>query len=406
MGVAWRRWGTEVKVTSYDSNTPLEELVAIQSISHELTPQTWENGRKSSRIEIQQLSRRSRKKGGVAIDDETIRIENSLKEVVDRLLQDKPEGTQPLEVHEEAYRLNHRPKLSSPEALVARSHCYNSSLPLRNSSLPLFTTVVVAGLLSTSRYSPPPIVGILFALVVVCYKTSFHLFYEHLNAQFRNDFCKPLRHALFLLLLIGNANGVGWLCGRIQWLAHGPRKHVTSYTRYIVNGYWFHTIDVGRSTQDSGVSFEADTIYQSNANDKPHTIGRLYYGVIRDIILLDYYSFKVPVFRYDWVNLGTGIKIEDDFTLVNLHQGLKTFESDPFILASQAKQVFYSKDNDESNWYVLLKALSRGIYNMNVLEEDAYTSSTPLDVSQLEINITEKEPYSTNECEGIDVIET
>ncbi|KAG6518458.1 hypothetical protein ZIOFF_021933 [Zingiber officinale] len=63
-----------------------------------------ENGRKSSRIEIQQLSRRSRKKGGAAIDDEAIRIENLLKETVDRLLQDKPEGTQPLEVHEEAFR--------------------------------------------------------------------------------------------------------------------------------------------------------------------------------------------------------------------------------------------------------------------------------------------------------------
>ncbi|XP_042423229.1 uncharacterized protein LOC122010821 [Zingiber officinale] len=166
--------------------------------------------------------------------------------------------------------------------------------------------------------------------------------------------------------------------GRIQWLAHGPRKHVTSYTGYIVNGYRFHTIDVGRSTQDSGVSIEADTIYQSNANDNSHIVGRLsYYGVIRDIILLDYYSFKVPVFRCDWANPGTGIKIEDGFTLVNLHQGLKTFETPP-----------------------------RGIHNMNLLEEDAYTSSTPLDVSQLEINITEKEPYSRNECDGIDVIET
>ncbi|KAG6536569.1 hypothetical protein ZIOFF_001627 [Zingiber officinale] len=117
MGAAWRRWRTEVKATSYDSNTSLEELVAIQPIPHGLTPQTWEvlcnywkstesqeNGRKPSRIEIQQLSRRSRKKGGAAIDDEAIRIENLLKEVVDRLLQDKPEGTQPLEVHEEAFR--------------------------------------------------------------------------------------------------------------------------------------------------------------------------------------------------------------------------------------------------------------------------------------------------------------
>ncbi|KAG6470769.1 hypothetical protein ZIOFF_071847 [Zingiber officinale] len=186
--------------------------------------------------------------------------------------------------------------------------------------------------------------------------------------------------------------------GRIQWLAHGPRKHVTSYIGYIVNGYRFHTIDVRRSTQDSGVSIEADTIYQSNANDDSHTVGRLsYYGIIRDIILLDYYSFKVPIFRCDWANPGTGIKIEDGFTLVNLHQGLKTFESDPFILALQAKQVFYSRDNDESNWYVLLKASPRGIHNMNALEEDAYTSSTPLDVYQLEINITEKEPYSRNE---------
>ncbi|XP_042466294.1 uncharacterized protein LOC122048843 [Zingiber officinale] len=136
---------------------------------------------------------------------------------------------------------------------------------------------------------------------------------------------------------------------RIQWLAHGPRKHVISYTGYIINGHRFHTIDVGRSTQDSGVSVEADTIWQSSSIDS-HTVGRLsYYGVIRDIVLLDYYFFKVPVFKCDWANPGTGIKMDDGFTLVNLHQGLRTFENDPFILASQAKQVFYSRENDESN---------------------------------------------------------
>ncbi|XP_075514168.1 uncharacterized protein LOC142549218 isoform X2 [Primulina tabacum] len=73
--------------------------------------------------------------------------------------------------------------------------------------------------------------------------------------------------------------------GRIQRLTHGPRKHVTSYTGYIINGHRFHTIDVGRSTQDSGVSVEADTICQSNANDYSHIVGRVsYYGVIRDIV--------------------------------------------------------------------------------------------------------------------------
>ncbi|KAG6488258.1 hypothetical protein ZIOFF_057017 [Zingiber officinale] len=91
MGAAWRWWRTRVKATSYDSNTPLEELVAIQPIPHGLTAQTWEvlynywksiefqeNGRKPSRIEIQQLSRRSRKKGGAAIDNEAIQIERHI----------------------------------------------------------------------------------------------------------------------------------------------------------------------------------------------------------------------------------------------------------------------------------------------------------------------------------------
>ncbi|XP_042424382.1 uncharacterized protein LOC122012004 [Zingiber officinale] len=42
MAATWRRWRTEMKTTSYDSNTPLEELVAIQPIPHGLPPQTWE----------------------------------------------------------------------------------------------------------------------------------------------------------------------------------------------------------------------------------------------------------------------------------------------------------------------------------------------------------------------------
>ncbi|KAG6527181.1 hypothetical protein ZIOFF_009275 [Zingiber officinale] len=133
-GAAWRRWRTEVKATSYDSNIPLEEFVAIQPIPHGLTPQTWEvlcnywkstesqeNGRKPSRIEIQQLSRRSRKKGGAAIDDEAIQTENLLKEAVYRLLKDKPKGTQPLEVHEEAFRLE-----NSIEAVI--NHFYRYAL--------------------------------------------------------------------------------------------------------------------------------------------------------------------------------------------------------------------------------------------------------------------------------------
>ncbi|KZV48657.1 hypothetical protein F511_10343 [Dorcoceras hygrometricum] len=117
MGVAWRRWRTEVKSTSYDSNTPLQDLVSIRPVPHKLAPEVWErlcqywkanefkeNGRYPTRIEILQLSRRSKKKGGAPVDEEAIRYENLLDEAVQRRLQDMPEGTQPIEVHADAFR--------------------------------------------------------------------------------------------------------------------------------------------------------------------------------------------------------------------------------------------------------------------------------------------------------------
>ncbi|KZV41367.1 hypothetical protein F511_38411, partial [Dorcoceras hygrometricum] len=59
-----------------------------------------ENGRYPTRIEILQLSR---KKRGAPVDDEVVRYENLLDEAVQHRLQDMPEGTQPIEVHADAF---------------------------------------------------------------------------------------------------------------------------------------------------------------------------------------------------------------------------------------------------------------------------------------------------------------
>ncbi|XP_073025116.1 uncharacterized protein [Primulina eburnea] len=148
MGAAWRRWRTEVKATSYDPNIPFDELLQIRPVPHKLTPEVWEtlcdywkknertskinrenahkkqrihaqgriniptledkffqeNGVKPTRIELLELSCRSKKKGGAPIDDEAIRHEALLNEAVKRHLQDMPEGTDPRQVHEQAFR--------------------------------------------------------------------------------------------------------------------------------------------------------------------------------------------------------------------------------------------------------------------------------------------------------------
>ena len=189
----------------------------------------------------------------------------------------------------------------------------------------------------------------------------------------------------------------------LKWLAFGPTMQVTSYTSYVVNGKRYRTIDSEKSTQDSGVSLEAETICTNNARDGTQVIKKMvYYGILREILLLDFYDkFCVPLFKCDWVSNGSDVKVEDGFTLVNLHPRVNKFARDPFILASQATQVFYSRENDTSNWYVVLKAPPRGFHDLEKFEEHAYMTTTPLDVSQLDSSMDDDEDYTRIDCEDM-----
>ena len=128
----------------------------------------------------------------------------------------------------------------------------------------------------------------------------------------------------------------------MKWIAYGPRDNALSYTGFIINGQRFHTQNVQRETQNSGVIYEATSMCRASAKDTSQVVDLVtYYGVLTDVILLDYHVFYVPIFKCHWAIKGNGVKVEDGFTLVNLHQSQVTFAKDPYILASQAKQVFY-----------------------------------------------------------------
>jgi len=114
-----------------------------------------------------------------------------------------------------------------------------------------------------------------------------------------------------------------------------------------------------------------------------------YYGRVIDIILLDYNVFSILLFRCQLVVRGNGVKVEDGFTLVNLNQSQVFFMKDLFILASQAKQVFNSKENDESGWCVVLRGPSIR-YNEEV-EEDENTNIGPLpSIIQMDAELEEE----------------
>ena len=92
-------------------------------------------------------------------------------------------------------------------------------------------------------------------------------------------------------------------------LALGPSSLVTTYTSYVVNGRRCRTKDSEKSTQDSGVSIEAETVCIER--DGSEVVKKIvYYGVLREIILLNFHKFKVPIFKCDWVgNSKNDIKV-------------------------------------------------------------------------------------------------
>ncbi|CAA7045655.1 unnamed protein product [Microthlaspi erraticum] len=194
---------------------------------------------------------------------------------------------------------------------------------------------------------------------------------------------------------------------RLRWLAFGPRRVAQSFKGYVINGHRFHTDDVKRKTQNSGVSYEAFSMCRASAKDNRHMADIVtFYGVIKEIILLDYHMFQVPLFKCTWANKGNGLKEEDGFTLVNLHMNQSAFLHDPYILPSQAKQVFYSREDESSPWYVVMRAPPRGYHELETEEE--LVSST-LSVQQIE---EEGDPSSDDEtfcvrddCEGVLVVD-
>ena len=78
----------------------------------------------------------------------------------------------------------------------------------------------------------------------------------------------------------------------LKWLSQRPRLQAMSYMGCIINGHRFHTRDVEKSTQNSGITLDADTVCRSSVRDTSQVVGRVScFGVIKDIILLNYYIF-------------------------------------------------------------------------------------------------------------------
>ncbi|KAL4016619.1 hypothetical protein IC575_024271 [Cucumis melo] len=147
----------------------------------------------------------------------------------------------------------------------------------------------------------------------------------------------------------------------LRWIAHGPHPIVTTYNSYAINGCHYHTKshDKNKTVQNSGVSLVAKTMQVCSSKDKNPIIGEIsFYGVIEEIWKLNYNSFKVSIFKCDWVENSGGIKTDElGFVLVDLRR--VWHKNDSFIFATRAKQVFFVEDPSDSRWSIVLTSPQR-----------------------------------------------
>ena len=169
----------------------------------------------------------------------------------------------------------------------------------------------------------------------------------------------------------------------IRILAKGPMMTAHKYNSYTVNGFNFHTqaYDESRSVQNSGVALVAETTCFDRGNKDDHRVGKnIYYSIINEILELNYHhNGNVVLFKCNWVDNRVQNKWvkTDEFgiTTVNFNHLFNTgdkLSDEPFILASQATQVFYVPDPIDTEWVAVVQSKPRDIYGIDDVENEIF----------------------------------
>lgn len=124
-------------------------------------------------------------------------------------------------------------------------------------------------------------------------------------------------------------------------LAQKPYMMVKKYKSYSINGSIFHTSSYahGKTSQSNGVKCTSNK--------------STYYGRILDIVELNYSNEgSIVLFKCEWV-LPSGIR-DANFGISQVNFNQSELSTLPFILASEATQVYYVQDPIEVDWHFVV----------------------------------------------------
>ncbi|XP_026422624.1 uncharacterized protein LOC113318645 [Papaver somniferum] len=203
----------------------------------------------------------------------------------------------------------------------------------------------------------------------------------------------------------------------IENLSLGPKRFVSCFKGYIVNGFRFHTAEHEkfRKTQNSGVFLSAETSSFDTGNNASPAIKNVeYYEVLDDIVALQYREWRqIFLYKCHWWSVKSPGKKIDEFGFTSLDFTRTIAKDESFILAKQALQVFYVKDNRDKNRRIVLNMQPRDFYDMGIQEVEliqeessrANDNATTTNKNETAtVNTVEVDNWTRNEIEGEELI--
>ncbi|XP_019240549.1 PREDICTED: uncharacterized protein LOC109220542 [Nicotiana attenuata] len=178
-------------------------------------------------------------------------------------------------------------------------------------------------------------------------------------------------------------------------IAWGPDPRVRMMSKYVVNGYKFHTEEWsnGKKTNNSGVWVKGEGDVD-------------YYGVLQEILELEYAvgwpKKKLVLFRCKWYDPtpNRGTKVHAQYNIVEIKHTGQYRVYGPFIIVQKVKQVYYAPyplSKNKSAWRVILKTNPVG----RVVVEDALDVAYQNDISNVESIVDDELADELQHNEGI-----
>lgn len=183
---------------------------------------------------------------------------------------------------------------------------------------------------------------------------------------------------------ISKLNEEGGTSDLMYGLSQGPDQRARVFNRCFINGFLFRTaqIEQNLNTQNSGVVVSGDG---SSGNID-------WYGVIKKIIALDFpFGKEVILFQCDWFdvpaadkNKGRGYQ-RDRYGIIDIDTTRLRYLDEPYILGTQAEQVFYVNGAKKPDWRTVVRMKPRNLFAMP--ESANSESEGGIDLDSLDVGV-------------------